>query len=182
MLRGSQRGALQQLLEGDEIARRQGRPDAGLDSVRQLDRVHDALEELGMADVDLVAPQPGGLEAACRERDHLRIRIGPARTDQLGADLIALAPLVETAGVRRHHRPGVAEADRQGGRPELARDETGDGHRPLAHEGYDLAAHVCELEQLAALLGAEAELEHLGALDHWRDHMPVAPPPHLSQE
>ena len=114
MLRGSQCCALQQLLEGDEVARREGRPHAGLHSVRQLDRVHDALEELGMADVDLVAAQAGGFKAACRERDHLRIGIRAARTHQLGSDLVALAPLVEASRVRRHHRPGVAEAEGQG--------------------------------------------------------------------
>jgi hypothetical protein len=68
-----------------------------------------------VAHVDLEAAEPGRLEAAGGQRDHLRIRDRAAGADELGADLVGLQTLVEAAGVGRHDRPRVAEADGQRG-------------------------------------------------------------------
>src|SRR4029077_4708145 len=55
-------------------------------------------------------------------------------------------------------------------------------NRALADEGHDLAARVAELEQAPALFCAQAQLEHVDALDHRRDHTPVPPTPHIFEQ
>src|SRR2546428_8564988 len=110
MLGGAQRRPLQQLFQGDEVAGCERAPHPGLHRRRELDGVHDPLEELRMSDVDLVAPQPGGFEAARRQRGHLGVGAGSRRPHQLGPHLIGLAPLVESALIGGQHGPGVAES------------------------------------------------------------------------
>ena len=73
MFGGLERRVLEQCLERHEIARRQRGADGGLHLVRQLDRIHDPLEELRVADVDLVAADAGRLHAAGGEGDHLGV-------------------------------------------------------------------------------------------------------------
>src|SRR5260370_85115 len=45
-----------------------------------------------------------------------------------------------------------------------------------------LAPRVAELEETALLLGVQAQREHVDALDHRRDHEPVAPATHLFEQ
>src|SRR5437899_5246682 len=73
VLGGAKWRSREQLLEGDEIASGEGAAYAGFDRGRQPERIHDALEELRVSDVDLVAAQPGGFEATRGERDHLSV-------------------------------------------------------------------------------------------------------------
>ena len=182
VLRGTECGARQQVFERHEITGGERRPHARLHGVGQLDRLHDPVEELGMADVDLIAPQARRLQTSSRQGDDLRVGDRAARANQLRADLVGLAPLVEAPGIRGQDRARVAEPHRQRRRAQLARDQPGDRHCALAHQRDHVATGVRELEQPAPLLGAETELEHIRALDHRRDHMPVAPPPHLREE
>src|SRR6266567_3042684 len=95
VLRGTKWSLRQQVLEGHEISRGEGAAYAGLYSRRQPDGVHDALEELRVPDVDLVAAQPGGLEAARGERDHLGVGDRTRRPHQLRTDLVGLASLMK---------------------------------------------------------------------------------------
>src|SRR6266566_1112599 len=110
----AKRRAGEQVLEGDEVASRQGASHPGFYGGGETDRVHDALEELRMADVDLEAPQAGRLEAARGERDDLGVSDRSRRADQLRAHLVRLAPLVESPFVSGKHRTRVAKAERQG--------------------------------------------------------------------
>src|SRR5207245_9355816 len=71
VLRGTKRCAGQQLLERDEVAGGKRAAHARFHSGGKPDRVHDALEELGVAHVDLALPPTGRLEAARGERDDL---------------------------------------------------------------------------------------------------------------
>src|SRR2546422_7307999 len=64
-----------------------------------------------------------------------------------------------------------------------------DGIRDVAVTGVQtcalpiyLAARVAELEETAPLFRAQPQLEHVDALDHRRDDVPVAPPAHLFEE
>src|SRR5260370_34595329 len=172
---------LEQRFESHEIPGCQRDADGGFDFVGQLDRVHDSVEELGVADVDLVALHPARLQAPGRERDPLGIGHGARRSDELGAHLVGLAALVEPALARREHGTGVAEPYRQRRSPELAGDEPSHGHGALADQPDDLAARIGELEEAASLLGADATLEHLGALDHRRDHVAGTPTAHFGE-
>src|SRR5256712_6230675 len=61
VLRGTKRCAGQQLLERDEVAGGKRAAHARFHSGGKPDRVPDALEELGVADVDLVVTQTGRL-------------------------------------------------------------------------------------------------------------------------
>jgi hypothetical protein len=44
------------------------------------------------------------------------------------------------------------------------------------------AARVAELEEPALLLGVQPQREHVDALDHRSDDVPVAPPAHLFEQ
>ena len=74
MLCGLERRVFEERLQRDEVARRQGCAHGGFDIVGQLDRVHDAVEELGVAHVDLIPPDAGRLHASGCKSDHLGIR------------------------------------------------------------------------------------------------------------
>ena len=182
VLRGTKRCARQQVFERHEITGGERRPHTRLHGVGQLDRLHDPLEELGMADVDLITPQARRLQTSSRQGDDLRVGDRAARANQLRADLVRLAPLVKAPGIRGQDRACVAEPHRQRRRTQLAGDQPRHRHGALAHQRDHVSAGVRELEQAAPLLGAETELEHVRALDHRRDHMPVAPAPHLREQ
>src|SRR5437667_53800 len=63
VLGGFQRRVFEQRLEGDEVARGERGADRALDIVRQPNRIHDPVEELGVADVELVTTEAGRLHA-----------------------------------------------------------------------------------------------------------------------
>src|SRR5207247_11415502 len=107
---------------------------------------------------------------------------GPVRADALGADLVGLAAVMEPRLVGRNHGPGVAEPKRQRRAAQLPGHESRDRHGPLADERDDVAPRVGELVQAAPLVDAEAQVEHVHALDQGRDDVAVAPSPHLGQE
>src|SRR5438309_7229304 len=104
----------------------------GLDLVGQLDGVHDPVEELGVADVYLIATDAGRLHASRGKRDHLGIGNWARGTDQLRAHLVGLAPLLEAALVSGQDRARVAQAQGKGGRSKLARDKSRHRGGPFA--------------------------------------------------
>ena len=134
-----------------------------------------------MADIDLIAADARRLHAASGQRDHFRIGNRTGRPDQLGAHLVRLAPVLEALLVRRKDRARVAQAQRQRGRAKLARDQPRHRHGPFADQRDNVSAHVGELEEAAALLGAEPQVEHVHVLDQRSDHVAVTPPPHLAE-
>ncbi len=182
MLGRAKRRTGEQVLESDKIASRQGASHPGFHSGGETDGVHDALEELGMADVDLVASQARRLEASRRQCNDLGVRDRSRRADQLRAHLVGLAPLVESPLVGGKHRTRIAKAQGQGAGAQLARHQAGNWNRALADQGQNLAARVAELEQAPPLICVQAQLEHVDALDHRRDHVPVAPTAHLFEQ
>ena len=114
LLGRAQPGLSEQRLEGHEIARGQGPPNAGLDLGVELQPGEQAVEEFGMADVELVAAKPGRLQAAGREGDHLGIRHRARGADQLRPGLVRLPAAGEAAGVVAEHGGGVAEPQGEG--------------------------------------------------------------------
>ncbi len=135
-----------------------------------------------MPDVDLIAAEPGRLETARRQGDHLGVRDRSGCPDQLGPDLVGLPSLLETALIGGENRARVAQPQGERGGAQLARDQARHGHCALTHQCDDLAARITELEEAAALLRSQAQLQHLEALDHRGDDVAVAPPAHLLEQ
>ena len=182
VLGGTQGRVLEQGLKSDEVPRSERCADRGLDVLRQPDRIHDSVEELGVADVDLVAAYARRLHALGGKRDHLGVGDRPRRSDQLRADLVGLAPVLKAAFLGGDDGPRVAEPKRQSGRSQLACDQPRDGDSPFTDQRDDIAAAVCELEEAAPLLDAKTEVEHVHRLHERGDDVAVAPTSHLGEK
>src|SRR5215471_3613318 len=182
VLGAAQRRPVEQRLQRHEVAPGEGLPHARLQVGGQVEAVEQAQEELGVADVDLVAPQAGRVEAADGHRDHLGVRDRAGRAHELGADLVRLPAPGEAPGVVRQDRPRVAEPQRERRRAQGAGDQPGDGHGALPHHGQDRAVGVGQLEQPAPVVGVQAEGERLQPLERRGDDVPIAPAAHLGED
>ena len=129
----------------------------------------DGLEALDRAREDL--PDAIVLNLLLRRIDGLRVceilKSNPATTN---IPVLLMAAVHVDADEGR--RALAAGADRFVG--DLGPISTGSG-RELG-DGQDL------VQAVRGLLGAEPELEHVRALDHRRDHVPVSPPAHLREQ
>ena len=135
-----------------------------------------------MPHIDLIAADAGRLHAARRHCDHLGVGDRTRCPDELRAHLVRLAPLLEATFVGREDRTRVAKPQRERHGAQLPRGEPGHRHGALTDQGDNIAIAVRELEQAPALLTPQPELEHVHALDQWRDDVPVTPTPHLGEQ
>ena len=129
--------------------------------------------EVGVAEPDHGAVEPGGVERRLEHLDHLGRALRRGRPDQLDPGLGELAHL---AALRAHRPVGVgdvAEAERRLGVGEAAGDQAGDRDRHVGAQRQQLAALV--EEAVGAGGGAAvAARQHLVVLDRRRRDLAVA--------